>query len=156
MQKITDEMIGELFTTMKLSNDEERTIYNEKYIKAQEGTTEHDLYEMVSNIAYKSGMSFEFSYRVISKACGVVSQYLLNSDGDDDNIHELVDNAVPIYNHELMQIYVSDWSIVDEAHDELVGNEDDSVGRAQVAWYYILERVTREIIGAVSEYNDAE
>lgn len=156
MQKITDQMLSELFTIKKMSNDEERIIYSDKYIKAEKGTIEHDLYELVSNIAYNSGMTFDFSYSVISKACDVASEYLLDSEGNEDNINELVDNAVPVYNHELMQIYVSNWDIVDEASGEMCGSDDNSVQRAQYAWYYIINRMTHEIIDAVSEYNDAQ
>ena len=157
MQKtISEQMLSELFIYKQFENGTGRLVYSDKYILAEAGTVERDLYELVSNIAQNSGMSFEFSYNIMSQACTIASEYLLNSEGDEDNINELVDNAVPIYNNELMQIYVSDWSIVDEAHDELGGSQDDSVGRAQLAWYYILERVTREVIENVSDYNNGE
>lgn len=148
-------MLKELFVYKEVvyKEDIDRIVYNDKYILAPEGTTERALYELVSDIARDSGMSFDFSYRIMDKACSIVADYLMDSDGDDDDIFELVDNAVPVYNHELMAIYQNDWEIVDEANEEL-GGEGDSVAHAQRAWYYVIERMVSEVRDAVQTHNN--
>jgi hypothetical protein len=155
MTKITDDMISNLYTIMD-APEGERIVHSKIFLNADEGTPERALYDITTHIASHSDISFAFSFTVMSKACDIVSQYLLDSDGNEDNISELVDNAVPVYNAELMQIYVADWWIVDEAQNEYGTEVTDSVQRAQSAWYYILDRITREIIDAVSEYNNAQ
>ena len=152
MQKITDEMLRELF---EYREDIERIVYSDKYILAKKGTNEHDLYEIVSDIAHKSGMSYNFSYEIMSKACDIVADYSFDSKYAEDDLVEMIDNAIPVYTNELMTIYQQNWHLVDDANEEL-GGEGDSVVHAQRGWYYILETTTRELAEKVPEYNSKQ
>lgn len=152
MQKITDEMLQELF---KYREDIERIVYSDKYILAKEGTIEHDLYKIVSDIAFKSGMSYNFSYEIMSKACDIVADYSFDSDYTKDDLFAVIDNAIPVYTNELMTIYQQNWHLVDDANEDL-GGEGDSVAHAQRGWYYILDITARELSEKVSAYNDAK
>ena len=69
---------------------------------------------------------------------------------DDDSISEFVDGAVPIYTGELMEIYASNSSAVDEAVEEM-GQQGDSSKNASIAWYIQIERMVSAIKSELEE-----
>lgn len=97
-------------------------------------TPMHAVYEIVTRYAFDSGLSHGFSYQIMSRAVDC----LCNVDDweNDGGITEQVDNAVPIYTHDLMQVYTADAWSVDEARDEY--GAQDTTKDAQMAWYKLI------------------
>ncbi len=52
---------------------------------------------------------------------------------------------MPIYNGELALIYAANSWAVDEAVKELGSNDDDSMKRAALGWYYLIETFTNNL-----------
>ena len=124
------EVLARLFETSKRENGEEYIHFRLDVMDKENEA--YPVYQAVSDAAYNSGLSHEFSYEITSHACDILAEA---EDWDnDDDITERVDSAVPVYTSELMQIYTADSFAVDEAADEY-GNEGDSTKRAQMAWY---------------------
>lgn len=104
----------------------------------------------VSDAAFNSGLSFEFSYRIVENAIGVLCD--VEEWDNDDALTEAIDQAMPVYYSDLMQIYVADWEVVDEACEEIgPGVNDDSVKRAQLGWYSAI----RDMVYAIRHNLDA-
>ena len=81
---------------------------------------------------HDSGLTFNFSYKVMDKALNVLSD--LNDWKNDDELCEAIDGCVPVYNSELAEIYASNSWMVDEAIKEL-GPGEDSMKNAAYGWY---------------------
>ena len=132
--------LGMLFTTSKRESGEEYIHYTSEAMK-QHGIY-YPIYEAVNNAAYDSGLSFEFSYEIASRAADILAEA---EDWENDNdMTKRVDNACPIYINEIMNIYASDSWAVDEAQEE-IGDAGDSTKRAQQAWYL----QTQAMVGAI-------
>lgn len=149
-------MVGDLFTTMMLDDQTERIIYNKAYINAENDTVEHELYQLTSNIAHNSGLSFDFSYEIMQRACAIVAELPIWNGDDidsDDGIHEAVDNAVPVYNAELLKIAnMHDYHLIDEAMSE--HGAADIIGACSVAWYNAIYSAVYEIVETIEDYNN--
>lgn len=148
MTKKDQKALYELFTTIQ-ADDGERIVYSKKYLYAERGTYERYMYETVSNIAHASDLTHDFSYEIMSRACDVLAE--LDDPNDEDAISEAADAIVPVYTHDLMQIYASNSWAVDEACEEY-GTSGDSTNRAQMAWYVLIDRVARDIQAALTDY----
>lgn len=149
-------MVGNLFTIMQLDNGNERIIYSKQYINAENDTVEHDLYQLTSNIASESGLSFDFSYQIMSRVCNIVSELpIFDSEepDNDDGIHEAVDSAVPVYNAELLQIAnVHDYHLIDAAIEEY--ECEGIISACSYAWYKAINSAVYEIVQTVRDYNN--
>ena len=135
--------IKEILSTLYVPRAEglEGKCYRSEYMMDEHEA--HAIYEAVSSAAFDSGLSHGFSYEIGERACGILAD--LDDWDDDDSITEAVDGAVPIYTHELMKIYASNHSAVDEAVNELGDNHEDSVQNAKMAWYLEIEKMVRAI-----------
>lgn len=159
MKKITKEMVEQLFVTRDAGGDSEMIVYSDVYLFAPENTTEHDLYELVSNIAYNSGLSHGFSFEIMSRACMVLSELDWDEIERDDiecaGLFEAVESNTPVYNYDLLKIAnVSDYHHIDEAR-EVFGNEIDTITACQNAWASLIEVTAQQIYSAVTKYNNA-
>lgn len=157
MQKtITSDMMSNLFTTMTLDNGTERIVYSKAYIYVGNDTVEHDLYQLVSNIASESGLSFDFSYEIMSRACYIVAELPIwddNEPDNDDGIHEAIDNAVPVYNAELLRIAnMHDYHLIDEAIEE--HGTTSIIEACSMAWYNAIYSAVYEIVETIKDYNN--
>lgn len=105
------------------------------------------IYEAVSDAMHDSGLSHDFSYAVAEKAVDVLTDRDEIDWLDADDLTNLIDNAVPVYNGELMEIYANDWGTVDKACEELgIDKKATSVERARLGWYYAIEQMAQAII----------
>lgn len=95
------------------------------------GNEAYPVYEAVSTAQRESGLTFDFSYRIVRKAIDV----LLSVDDweDVDAMNEAIDAEIPVYTHELMEIYVSDYWSVDKAVEES-GMDGDTMQRTTLGW----------------------
>ena len=153
-------MLGELFTTRDNGNDTKRIVYSDVYLRAPDNTTEHDLYEIVSDIARGLGVTHSFSYEIMSRAVDVLAEAYNNADNmemfDVDNITEDIDAIVPVYTHDLLKIAnPGDYHHIDEAR-EVHGNELDTIQACAAAWYSLIDNATRQLHEAITRYNDNE
>lgn len=128
-QKVRN-ILANLFKTSKREDNEEYIHFNTDYMR-RENTDSYAVYQAVSNAGFESGLTHSFSYEIMSRAADILAD--LADWNDDDAIIEAVDQGVPIYTNELMQIYVSNSWAVDEAAEEY-GSEGDSTDRARWAW----------------------
>lgn len=63
------------------------------------------------------------------------------------NIHECVDGAVPIYNHELLEWAKDNYEYVDDAkRDGLIDASADLIQQLQGGYYFQLDRVVRDLL----------
>jgi len=111
----------------------------------------HEAYpiqRIISNAQRESGLSFDFSYEIASRAVDVLSN--VDDWEDDDAITEAVDSSVPIYTYDLMKIYASDSWAVDETREEM-GTAENSEKQAQWAWYAQIESMVQSIKSKVEE-----
>jgi hypothetical protein len=129
----------------------EGEVFRSEYMK--EDAPEYAVYEAVSNAQRDSGLTFDFSYEIGSRAANILAE--AEDWTDDDDIRERIDSSVPIYTHELMQIYASDWGAVDEAREEL-GPGENSEREAAMAWYMLIERMVYAIRGNLAEVCEAD
>ena len=140
-----------LFTIVKKETSEE--VYAFKLEDMQEFINHtatlnpnYPIYQAVSKAMHDSGLSFNFSYEIAKRAVDVI----LDTDEEklEDSEHdfsEKIDQQVPIYYAELMQIYLSDWETVDEVANTF-GNITDCVSGARQAWYNEIEKMLSAII----------
>lgn len=149
-------MVGELFIKKTFDNDTERIVYNDKYINAHEDTTEHDLYEIMSDVAFNSGLTHDFSYEVMYLVAMVLEnlEHLNEDESETSAFLELVDSVTPIYNYDIMKMYRSDYGVVDQYREELGNTEADSMQAAQQAWYFKIEELAREALQGIEDYNE--
>jgi hypothetical protein len=76
--------------------------------------------------------------------------------GDEDNVSEAADSAVPVYTHERWQVFV-DLAAYNEDVTELGATGDDLTGCAGVALYMIAERLLHALLAEdVDEDADEE
>jgi hypothetical protein len=133
------ELLGTLFETSKSNTGENGTIREWTHFRTevmQKDNEAYPIYQAVSNVAFKSELTHGFSYEITTRACDILAEA---EDWDnEDDIQERIDSAVPIYNSELMEIYLANWWAVDEARTDM-GAQGDSVKDAQAAWYYLIE-----------------
>lgn len=112
------------------------------------------IYTAVSEALHDSKLSQDFGYKIVEKALHVLDDERIDwtDPNMDDNgqLQEAIDTATPIYNNELMQIYLRDWWLVDGANEEL-GGESDSVSNARRGWYVAIERMVEAIINNLTK-----
>ncbi len=126
--------------------------FNFEYMKLE--NENYPIYDAVSRVMFDSGLSHSFTYQIASKAVYIIGEATEKQLAEYD-FSEAVDQAVPIYTSELMEIYKADHWAVDEAEEELGGDTGDtsSVTRAQKGWYMLIERMTRDIAEALTALN---
>ena len=107
------------------------------------------IYTAVSEAQRASNLSHDFAYTVANLAVDI----LIDADDwqDSDALAQCIDQTVPVYNGELMEIYANDWHAVDEAEEEYglsvsTDGQNLSVLRAQRGWYYAIEQMVHGII----------
>lgn len=109
----------------------------------------YPVYQAVSDAMHDSNLSFDFSYSVADRAISA----LLSVDNwdDEDALQEAIDNNVPVYNNQLMTIYLADWDIVDQTCDDngIIGY--DSVKRASIGWYSAMQDMVSSIINKLAK-----
>lgn len=132
--------------------DLEGVCYDNKYLHAAEGSDMRNIYEACSETMCNSGLTFDFSYKVLEKAVNILSEcrYIPDVAEGNEEIQEAVDAAVPCYTNELMSIYSNNYDVVD-SYDDGGGN---SVQRAQSGWYSIIDQVTQSLAVELSELID--
>lgn len=141
-------LLEEVFTTVEKQETKEIVpCFNLEYMDEFINHTDkinpkYPVYKAVSEAMRESGLSFDFSYKVANQAVNILVE--AEDWNNEDTIHEQVDSSVPVYNYELMQIYVSDWDVVDEAKAEF-GEGRDSIANAQQGWYYAIEQMVTAI-----------
>lgn len=119
----------------------------------EKNTDKYSVYKAVSDAMFNSELTHGFSYEIASRAVDILIEA---EDWDnDEDITERVDSAVPIYNSELMQIFLDNHWAVDGACEEL-GSEGDSVAHAQRGWYTLIERMTHTIRASLLELIEEE
>ena len=101
------EILRDLFTT---KND--IVVFNDKYMD-KDNAEKYAIYKVVSGIMHDSGLTHGFSYEIGNRAVNVLVD--LEDWDNDDAISEAVDAIVPVYTHEIMQIYTDNSWAVDEA-----------------------------------------
>ena len=74
-------------------------------------------------------------------------------DFESDDISELVDSATPIYNYDILKMYINDSDIVDDYRNEM-GGDGDSVQTAQGAYYMLIERLARDVMSDIVTHNN--
>lgn len=140
--------LGKLFVPR--SNGLEGVCFRSEYLDKSGG--ENPVYRIVSDAMHDSGLSFEFSYEIASRAVDILA-------GQDDweEISEAVDSSVPIYNNEIAEIYNANAWAVDDAINELgTGNDADSIQRAALGWYYAIDNMTRSIASKLEDIVDED
>ena len=122
--------------------------FNDKYMDSK-NVEKHSIYNIVSNIQRDSGLSFDFSYTIGNIAVDILTEVDWNN---DDAINDAIDQAVPIYTHEIMEIYEANSFIIDEACEEY-GNSNpmNSEERAIIGWYHAIQNMVMEIISKLGE-----
>lgn len=113
----------------------------------------YEIYKAISNVMHNSGLTFNFSYEVAQKAVDIIIACI--EDGKSENedfVSEQIDNAIPVYNNELMIIYANDYSIVDSAVEEL--GAGDSIENAKAGWYVAIRGMVEEIRMKIEEISD--
>lgn len=158
-QKITAAHLAGLFTKADEGTNKERIIYHNEYLSAPGNTPERDLYEIVSDVAFDSGLTHGFSYEIMSRAVDVLAEAYNHNEPADievDYLHEDIDAIVPVYNYTLLMIAnPGDYHNIDEAR-EVFGNDIDTIEACRVAWFSLIESATRDIHERIVSYNEAE
>ena len=155
MNKKTISLLEDLFTTVeKTPSAEILPCFKADYMSQFIGNTstlneKYPIYQAVSEAMRTSGLSFDFSYSVAQKAVNVLTHLEDWEDRDGMN-SEYIDSEVPVYNHELMQIYLSDWWAVDEVAEEF-GDIHDTMQGARMAWFKQIEQMVEAIINNLKE-----
>jgi hypothetical protein len=153
-------LLPNLFYSKKIEDEVERICFTDSYMN-RENINEYAIYKAVSEAQHNSGLTFDFSYEVASRAVDVITTLIDQYDDDlanledSDNITEAVDGIIPVSTHDLMQIYQSNSWLVDEARQEL-GNDGDTTQQAQQAWYKAINDMVHAIIPALQELIDEE
>ncbi len=125
--------------------------FNFEYMKPEHEN--YPIYEAVSKVMFDSQLTHSFAYEIASKAVYIIGEATEEQIAGYD-FSEAVDQAVPIYTSELMEIYRNDHSAVDTACEEMgIDPSADSVARAQAGWYMLIERMTRDITEALTALN---
>ena len=104
----------------------------------------YEIYRAFSDAQQNSGLSFDFSYNIASKVCDI----LINCE-EWDVADESINEYLPIYTAEIMEIYKADSGTVDEACEEL--GEGDSVARALNGWYLSISNMLHEVKEKLTE-----
>lgn len=135
------ELLARLFETSKRDDD---TVWDHfrNYVMDKENEA-YPVYQAVSDAMFNSQLTHNFSYSIAVPAVEILLE--AENWNNDDDITERVDSAVPIYNYDLMQIYVSNWWAVDDACEELGYDTGNSIQRAQYGWYAQIESMVAAI-----------
>lgn len=116
----------------------------------------YPIYQAVSEAQRASGLSFNFSYDIADKAVDVLLENWDDANSDNyDSIVDAVDGAVPVYNSDLVKIYLSDWDVADDAMEEY-GGEGDSLDRARHGWFRAIESMVYAIRDNLAEIVEKE
>lgn len=141
--------LASLFTTGKGNNEDDVIIVFQDEYMHRENAEKYAIYKAVSGAQHNSGLSFDFSDEISSRAVDVLVE--VDDWEDDDAITEAIDGQIPIYTHDIMKIYQSDSWAVDEARKEF--GSDNSEKDAQMAWYsqirqmvYVIKENLMEVI----------
>jgi hypothetical protein len=134
MKEIQKKLAG-IFTTVKRDNGDEFTTFTQESMRSDSEL--YPIYIAISTAQRESGLSFDFSYKIAELAVDILAE--CENWENSDQTDELIEQAVPIYTSELMEIYANDSWAVDEAIESMGGAELDSVARARVAWYYAIQ-----------------
>lgn len=154
MQPITKEMLADLYTTRDNGDGTTRNVYNDVYLRATPGTTEHALYELSSDIAQALGVTFNFSYEIMPLAASVLAESEVWNGDELDDITEQVDSIVPVYNHDLLKIAnAGDYHHIDEAR-EVYGNDIDTLQACSIAWHNLIDMAVRELHDSIASWNN--
>lgn len=145
MKTETKKLLAGLFTTIK-ADEGERIVFSGEYMN-RDNAEKYALYEIVSGAMHESGLTHGFSYEIGSRAVDVVAD--LEDMKDDDAITEAVDAIIPVYISDLMEIYQANSWAVDESREE--HGSADSAKDAALAWYSLIDNMTRNIIEKLSE-----
>lgn len=140
------EALRAMFTTSKRENGEE---YIHFTTEAMDKTNPlYPYYRIVSDAMHESGLTHDFSYEIASRAVDAIVENEDN-EGDADDLYDLIDSYVPIYNADLMQIYVDNWSAVDEACDDMGHDSGDSIDRARIGWSRAINDIASAILSGL-------
>ena len=125
--------------------------FADDYLLAEDGTDEKSVQQLVSKAQQNSGLTFDFSYTIASDAVDILAE--LEDWEDDDAIAQAVDQAVPIYYHDIQKIYAGNYGAVDEWRDEVGGGStpSDCMKDAQGAWYHEIEKMVRVLRDALGD-----
>ena len=145
------EYLPKVFEIVDKDQNTERIVFNSDVMSKE--NINYPIYRAISDAQHDSGLSFNFSYEIASRAVDILSE--IDDWNDDDAVTEAVDSSVPIYNNVLMKIYQSDHWAVDEAVKEM-GIGDDSIKNAQYGWYMQIEQMTEAIKSNLLELVEAE
>lgn len=116
--------------------------FADDYMRDQD-EDKQNIYRAVSNAQRDSELTFSFSYEVASKAVDILAG--LEDWDNEEALHEAIDAAIPVYNGELMQIYLDNWHVVDDACEEMEEGSEASAARAQVGWYVAIRDMVHAI-----------
>jgi hypothetical protein len=144
--KQKQELLAGLFTIVTKTDGKEYICFKSEYMD-ESNADKYAIYKIISNAQRESGLSFNFSYDIGEKAAGIVAE--LEDLDDEDAITEAIDQAIPIYTDEIMSIYTRDSAAVDEAAEELGG--DDSNSRAVSGWYNEIRKMVYTIISELKQ-----
>ena len=151
-----EKILSNLFEIAHKDTDNERIVFKQSSMK-KENIDEYAVYQVVSDVMHNSGMSFNFSYEVANKTVDVITtlsdQYDGNWDNDDAKT-ESIDAIIPVYTHDLMQIYQDNSWLVDEAMSEYGTPGNDSNKNAAMGWYHAISNMVNELIPKLEELID--
>lgn len=91
-----------------------------------------------------------FLDRVLNDVIERADDLLSDEDDANDIVHEIADNAVPIYTHDLWTCFV-DLGAYNEDMGDLGGATEDMTKNAQICLYMMAERVAHILVQNLSE-----
>ena len=127
----------------------EGVCFNSEYMREKATPDQKAIYNAVSKAQRESGLSYDFSYVIGEKAVDILTE--VEDWKNEDTLHDYIDQAVPIYTHEVMAIYTNDAWQVDEAVNEYGNDTMESEARAKLGWYMAIENMTHAIISNLTE-----
>lgn len=121
--------------------------------------TENKEYNILSDLVHDSGLDYDSAITMVATAIDIVDSYLSDCEEldevymDEADLTEYVDGQVPVYNYELLTFLRDNYPTVEEIADEMCLNEGktDIIRMCQVAYYVSLERITMELLRAITE-----
>jgi hypothetical protein len=112
--------------------------------------------KIISDAQRESGHGHGFSYTIAEKAVDAIlsavdegTTFTDALEGDDDRLHEAIDSAVPVYNHDLAEMVqdLNSWECIEESMQEYgIGDNVSLASILSMAWYRAIENMARDIM----------
>lgn len=121
-----DNAIAGVFAVLDEGTRDERIAFTQEALKSDGSSDIAILGRLVSDVMRESGLSFNFSYTVASKALDAIAS--VESLDDNDALQEAFESTIPFYTPEVMQLMQQDWNLVDDIIESMGAASADDGG----------------------------